>query len=208
MNNQAFSKIWIPVIVLTLITGGFFAWQYFGTPEEKTETLEGGVEDETADWKTYRNEEYGFEMKYPEDFFPTQPLQPKTKVIQCDYANFANKCPFIPIEGFTGTEESAFRQGFAAKPTPERITINGVPFCRQENREGAMGTSYITYNYTTVREKECFVVAFAVGYPNCLNYLPIENQKMQEVYDKCRLDNEVVKPETINKMPSTFKFLQ
>ena len=24
--------------------------------------------DETADWKTYRNKEYGFEMKYPEDF--------------------------------------------------------------------------------------------------------------------------------------------
>ncbi|MFZ2970752.1 MAG: hypothetical protein WA063_06400 [Minisyncoccia bacterium] len=23
------------------------------------------VEDETADWKTYKNEEYGFEIKYP-----------------------------------------------------------------------------------------------------------------------------------------------
>jgi len=27
------------------------------------------VEDETADWKTYRNEEYGFEIKYPEDWY-------------------------------------------------------------------------------------------------------------------------------------------
>lgn len=26
------------------------------------------VEDETADWKTYRNEEYGFEFKYPKTF--------------------------------------------------------------------------------------------------------------------------------------------
>jgi len=199
--NRAFSKIWIAVILVVFFTGGIFAWQYFGAPGEETE-------DETADWKIYQNEEYGFEMKYPEDFFPTQPLQPKTKVIQCDYANFANKCPFVPIKGFTGAEESAFRQGFAAKPTPERITINGVSFCLQENSEGAVGTSYITYNYTTVREKECFVVSFVVGYPNCSNYLPIENQKMQETYDKCRLDNEVTKPETINKILSTLRFLE
>lgn len=199
--NRSFSKIWIPVILIVIFSGGIFSWQYFGVPKEK-------VEDETANWKTYKNEEYGFEMKFPEDFLPTQPLQPKTKIIQCDYANFANECPFVPIEGFTGTEESAFRQGFAARPTPERITVNGVPFCRQENREGAMGTSYITYNYTTVREKECFVVSFEVGYPNCSNYLPIESQEIQKAYDKCRLDNEVIKPETINKILSTFKFLE
>jgi hypothetical protein len=29
------------------------------------------VEDETTNWKTYRNEEYGFEIKYPEDWITT-----------------------------------------------------------------------------------------------------------------------------------------
>jgi hypothetical protein len=36
------------------------------------------VEEETADWKTYRNEEYGFEIKYPEDWEIYQgPMAPK-----------------------------------------------------------------------------------------------------------------------------------
>ncbi|MBU4141270.1 hypothetical protein KKE99_00110, partial [Patescibacteria group bacterium] len=32
------------------------------------------VEDKTADWKTYRNEEYGFEFKHPEIFDPNKNL--------------------------------------------------------------------------------------------------------------------------------------
>ncbi|PIV42931.1 MAG: hypothetical protein COS26_01450 [Candidatus Nealsonbacteria bacterium CG02_land_8_20_14_3_00_40_11] len=143
--------------------------------------IEGG---ETANWEIYKNEEYGFEMKYPEDFLPTQPLQPKTKIIQCDYANFVNNC------------------------TTEKTIIDGLLFCLQKTSEGAAGTTYITYNYTTVRDRECFVVSFTVPYSNCSNYLPIESQEIQQMYDKCKLDEEVTKPETINQILSTFKFLE
>ncbi len=62
MNNRAFSKIWIVFILLILIGGGILAWQYFNTPEEE-------IKDETADWKTYSNEEYRFEIKYPQQLF-------------------------------------------------------------------------------------------------------------------------------------------
>jgi len=53
--NQAFSKIWIVIVLVTLLIGGIFAWQYFGIQEK-----------ETANWQVYRDKELGFEVKYPE----------------------------------------------------------------------------------------------------------------------------------------------
>ena len=59
--NKAFSKIWIVVILVALFAGGILVWQYFRIPKEV-------IEDETADWETYRNEPYGLELKYPKDW--------------------------------------------------------------------------------------------------------------------------------------------
>jgi hypothetical protein len=43
-----------------IIVVGFFAWQWFGAQKEV-------IKDETAGWKTYTNEQYGFEIRYPEN---------------------------------------------------------------------------------------------------------------------------------------------
>jgi predicted Zn-dependent protease len=71
MNNQAFSKIWIIFIVIILIGGGFVIWQYQllkgrKVVEEAPKELE--KPEEIANWKTYQDTEYGFEIKYPENY--------------------------------------------------------------------------------------------------------------------------------------------
>jgi len=56
MNNRAFSKIWvIIVIIIILFAGGILVWHYLG-------------QNETTNWKTYKDEAYGFEIKYPSDW--------------------------------------------------------------------------------------------------------------------------------------------
>jgi hypothetical protein len=162
------------------------------------------VKHETAPWQTYKNEELSFEMKYPEKLVSEEILLPRAFTVQCDYANFTNKCPFIPIEGFVGTQEDIIKQGIA---TTTRLNINGVSFCQQKRSGGALGTTYTTYSYVTARNNKCIAVSFTVPYPNCQNYLPVKEPWMQASYDECIKDNEIEMPQVIDLMLSTFKFL-
>lgn len=62
----------IIIVVFALLVGGVAVWQYIKIPT-KTELPEIGtppekVVDETADWKIYRNEKYGYGIKYPNDW--------------------------------------------------------------------------------------------------------------------------------------------
>jgi len=54
------------IVILALIVVGetlYLAKQEVKLPE--TKLPQKFIQDETADWKTYRNDEYGFEFKYP-----------------------------------------------------------------------------------------------------------------------------------------------
>lgn len=56
----------IIIIVCAVLAGGLVVWQYLGVPEKVLEPVSSS---ETADWKTYRDKECGFELKYPPDWY-------------------------------------------------------------------------------------------------------------------------------------------
>ncbi|MFH0852219.1 MAG: hypothetical protein V1845_01255 [bacterium] len=72
-SQSGFSAIVLAVIiVLAVVGGGLLAWKQGWIPEffVATETpTPTPASDETADWKTYTNNDYGFEFKYPQIFF-------------------------------------------------------------------------------------------------------------------------------------------
>lgn len=73
MNNWVISKIWAVVILIILVGGGFFTWQYFQTSKEEVKAPEEIIPkevDEIANWKiyTYGLEGRSYTIKYPKDW--------------------------------------------------------------------------------------------------------------------------------------------
>ncbi|MBL8029976.1 MAG: hypothetical protein JNN11_01885 [Candidatus Doudnabacteria bacterium] len=91
MENQVPKKtiksFWPMVLIsaVSFLVGGFLVWAAYNqgleeqlnsllpgnqrVQRENAERLHNQAATETADWKTYRNDEYGFEFKYPEDWY-------------------------------------------------------------------------------------------------------------------------------------------
>jgi hypothetical protein len=57
----------IIVMILLILTGVFGVW-YFSNPLPDEETGTETITNKFADWKTYTNTQYGFEIKYSPDF--------------------------------------------------------------------------------------------------------------------------------------------
>lgn len=202
-------KYLLIVIILAVIVGRGFFWlikqqeipiiQSFEIEksEEKSEGIAGEVdeillENEVTGWNIYRNEEYGFEFKYPKNFFW---WEPEIRITDCNNINLQNECPDIEIES------SPF------PPREDKIIINGISFCLKETSEGAAGTSYVSYYYTTTKDKKCLTLYLVLANSNCSNLIGSSIQD-EESYQQCEYRNKIVKPNILNQILSTFRFLE
>lgn len=106
--NRAFSKIWVLIIFIILVGGGFFAWQYFGAPEEIT------------NWKTYKNEYVGFEVKYPQNLKEEWKLPEESFALHESWGKQIGKRLLLFL---MADSEKIYGFGFSVYSNPNNLTL-------------------------------------------------------------------------------------
>lgn len=153
------------------------------------------AKDETADWKTYTNREYGFEFKYPEKI--------DTDYISIYSPSWPPETILIPIDPNFVCEENLNLKTALGYGKREEITVNDTTYCVTTGSEGTAGNSYITYRYATNKDDRQVTFGFTLVYPSC-GALSGINNKME----KCEIEQDSFDPTIlIDQIFSTFKFI-
>jgi len=200
MNKKISTPIAIGIIlILSILVGCFTFWQYSKTQKELSYPLpEIKIQekiDETANWKTYSNTEYGVEFKYPETFeanvWRAQFWPPIVNVIPLSKDPLKNGCPDVPSDA----QES-------------KVTINGIDYSLYKGEDPGAGSLYSSYCYITQKNQKYYILYFVIwshlgcGGGNCGAYCGTQFETECRNLDRVK---DIEKP--IEKMVSTFKIL-
>jgi len=198
----------ISVVILIMAGLGYAGWKFKGKKEMESEpilitlpTLEETdkpieekpeiSEIDTSDWETYRNEEYGFEVKYPQDWIltSTKTLPPHALSITISKNRTTIAQPKFAI---SINPESWFYKPYLEPIFTEEIQIDYRQFTKMDfkaNNDPALGC------------KDKGIKGFHLFVSS------IEERKKNNVRiwgSTC--ENELYFMETLNKILSTFKF--
>jgi hypothetical protein len=148
--------ITIIIVLVVIIAGGVLGYQYYWLPKQEVETpkIETSTEtpteilkDEITDWKIYRNEEYGFEIKFPPNWVLNRKSVEENFVEYTDVSTVLRKGDIlekgwidfsIEIIPTTKTSLQEYFQGFNEQGEREileekQITIDNLKaICREE----------------------------------------------------------------------------
>ena len=91
MNQKGFINILLPIAVLVFVAIG--AGIYFYSDKSTNENIVQSNPEETTNWKTYRNEKYGFEFEYPS----------KWSALESPHSTASLRLDFIKEDGEEGS---------------------------------------------------------------------------------------------------------
>jgi len=193
MNNQKGIASIIILVLAAIIGGGILVWQNFETPKEEIEISEKLVENETANWEIYRNEEYGFEFKYPEiidqKYIGEYQWPPQTTVRPFDPNFFCENLEMVETPIGYGNQKE--------------VIFNDSKYCVLTVSEGTAGTAYVTYNYVVQKDDKYLTLEFILTFSSCGAFYP--DNKMKE----CTVERENFDPiNIVDKILTTFRFIE
>jgi len=194
------------VIVLAVIVGGgilgytnYFKREIVSLakfPEIKKPEKEKAIKEETANWKTYRNEEYGFEIKYPEEaenqVSNLLDISPSA-IFRIGLSSLTNEWPSL-FEITVADLKDCFYHPLGQSIEKKKVTINNLDFylnIKQDSEPG--GSVYKDYNYTIKKGEKYIILRFGIVY----------NVRCGEEYE-CDKFDEAKDTKIFNQVLSTF----
>jgi len=192
-------------------------------PEESTST----VEIDTSDWKTYRNEEYGFEIKYPQE--SKMIIKDKSRVfldlpehyvvLHSKSGEVAITLPILKefeirvIEDFPpqfctfkGLRETGM--GEHVIEDPRIVQLGNLKFEKTRTSAMVAGPDYYPTYYIISKNNTCFILTCTLRYhENVLSYGVINKSDYSWLQEKW---HQMIKEERkfCDHIVSTFRFIK
>ena len=159
-KSKISQDILVAILITALIASGYFVYQWWQARKElkdaatqiekllnqiniqinKIKKLEKEIKelkrtDETANWKTYRNEEFGYEIKYPKEWKVIENPYPGCEITGCDVIRGSVSSLTIHREKRKGMSLQEFYRWTSRNFRGNRrfnITIDGHPAIKEE----------------------------------------------------------------------------
>ncbi len=144
----------VSVLLVLGIAGYFLIVQYVDSVNQTRQVQQQATPSptqETANWNTVKNDQLGFEFKYPADF--------GTK-----YASFqSNPTAIVTAQGNATIDSNGCYVINPQIPNNDsKLTINGVSFCLSVAEDPGAGQLYKTRDYTTVKNGNYITLQYVV----------------------------------------------
>ena len=114
---------------------------------------------------------FGYPQNLPTTYILTQEWPPKIELTDSPF-----NCP-----------ETSAQNGLFETITNKKI--NDRAYCIKATNEGAAGSTYTTYSYSTLLDNKLVTLNFVLKYPNCENYDDPQKTQCQEERQNFNLDN-------------------
>jgi len=170
----------IIIVLCAVFVGGITAWRYIEMPENEEAPEVKPSKDETADWKTYRNEKYGFKIKYPPDWrsevvdWPDPADRAKLSIYlyppEVDPSYVDARDPVVLIGVTTTTGGSSLPLALFGKRGEsmlcEIVQIGNFNFCKLTIEQSDVSSTGITI-YAIDKDSLIYTIAISCGWPEC-----------------------------------------
>jgi hypothetical protein len=179
------------------------------TPTQPTSPPQ--TEIDTSNWKVYRNEEYGFEIRYPTDFIAETDINLgimrggiiKFRLVNNKYYQATNLEEASVVIGARKDKEDlenclkpeAGRSRY--KELLKEKVINGITFYKDFVEEGAAGQGYEKVSYRALYKDTCYEVALFIHATRVSDRRPTVSPFAKD---------EVLKK--LNEIFATFRFIE